>query len=59
MNATIQQDVVRRLVQDFEFKERDKYLQQGVCPKCRKRELFTSIDKPWILKCGQIGRAHV
>lgn len=29
MNATIQQDVVRRLVQDFEFKERDKYLQQG------------------------------
>ncbi len=31
MNATIQQDVVRRLVQDFEFKEQDKYLQQGVC----------------------------
>lgn len=53
MNATIQQDVVRRLVRDFEFKERDKYLQQGVCPKCQKRELFTSIDKPWILKCGR------
>lgn len=53
MNATIQQDVVRRLVRDFEFKEKNKYLQQGICPKCQKRELFTSIDKPWILKCGR------
>lgn len=53
MNASLQQDVVRRLVRDFEFKERDKYLQQGVCPKCHKRELFTSIDRPLILKCGR------
>lgn len=53
MNATIQLDVVRRLVRDFEFKEREKYLQQGVCPCCQKRELFTSIEKPWILKCGR------
>ncbi|MEI7156476.1 toprim domain-containing protein [Pectobacterium parmentieri] len=55
MNATIQQDVVRRLVRDFEFKVKDgnKYLQQGVCPSCHKRELFTSIDSPWILKCGR------
>ncbi|ELN2578722.1 toprim domain-containing protein [Enterobacter kobei] len=53
MNATIQRDVVSRLVRDFEFKEREKYLQQGVCPRCQKRELFTSIEKPWILKCGR------
>lgn len=53
MNATIQRDVVSRLVRDFEFKEREKYLQQGVCPCCQKRELFTSIEKPWILKCGR------
>ncbi|EEA9087553.1 bifunctional DNA primase/helicase, partial [Salmonella enterica subsp. enterica] len=53
MNATIQRDVVRRLVRDFEFKEKDKYLQQGICPACHKRELFTSIEKPWILKCGR------
>ncbi len=26
MNETIQQDVVRRLVRDFEFKERDTYI---------------------------------
>ncbi|ELP9263238.1 toprim domain-containing protein, partial [Salmonella enterica] len=52
-NATIQRDVVRRLVRDFEFKEKDKYLQQGICPACHKRELFTSIEKPWILKCGR------
>ncbi|EAA1888634.1 bifunctional DNA primase/helicase, partial [Salmonella enterica] len=53
MNATIQRDVVRRLIRDFEFKEKDKYLQQGICPACHKRELFTSIEKPWILKCGR------
>ncbi|HAC6717029.1 TPA_asm: toprim domain-containing protein [Salmonella enterica] len=53
MNTTIQRDVVRRLVRDFEFKEKDKYLQQGICPACHKRELFTSIEKPWILKCGR------
>lgn len=53
MNVSIQHDVVRRLIRDFEFKERDKYLQQGLCPKCNKRELFTSIEKPWILKCGR------
>ncbi len=53
MKATIQRDVVRRLIRDFEFKEKDKYLQQGVCPACHKRELFTSIEKPWMLKCGR------
>ena len=53
MNITTQQEVQRRLVQDFEFKEREKYLQQGVCPKCHKREMFTSRDAPWLLKCGR------
>ncbi|MHY04061.1 bifunctional DNA primase/helicase [Escherichia coli] len=53
MNVSIQQEVVRRLINDFEFKEKDKYLQQGVCPACQKRELFTSAEKPWLLKCGR------
>ncbi|ECF6076958.1 hypothetical protein FNH47_24065, partial [Salmonella enterica subsp. houtenae] len=53
MNVTIQQEVVRRLINDFSFKEREQYLQQGVCPACHKRELFTSIEKPWMLKCGR------
>ncbi|EMQ2222827.1 toprim domain-containing protein [Citrobacter freundii] len=53
MNVTIQQEVVRRLINDFSFKEREQYLQQGVCPACHKKELFTSIEKPWMLKCGR------
>lgn len=53
MNATIQQEVIKRLINDFSFKEREQYLQQGVCPACQKKELFTSIEKPWMLKCGR------
>lgn len=53
MNVSTQQEVVRRLINDFEFKEKDKYLQQGICPACQKRELFTSAEKPWLLKCGR------
>ncbi|MEH5619554.1 toprim domain-containing protein [Enterobacter cloacae] len=53
MNVTIQQEVIRRLINDFSFKEREQYLQQGVCPACQKKELFTSIERPWMLKCGR------
>jgi len=28
-------------------------LQQGVCPNCGKKELFTSAEKPWLLKCNR------
>lgn len=31
----------------------DKYLQKGECPSCRKRELFISRAKPFVLKCNR------
>lgn len=53
MTPVVRNEVIHRLIRDFSFKEKEQYLQQGVCPKCHKRELFTSIEKPWILKCGR------
>lgn len=33
-----------------------KYLQEGKCPACDKRELFTWADKPFVLRCGRENR---
>lgn len=48
-------EIAARLESDtrFDFKRRGKYLQQGICPQCTKKELFIAIDKPWMLKCNR------
>jgi len=38
MDPQVRAEALRRLVQDFDFKEREKYLQQGLCPDCNKRK---------------------
>ncbi|MGJ3445080.1 toprim domain-containing protein [Enterobacter sp. PTB] len=53
MMNNIAGEIVQRLIHDFEFKENGKYLQNGKCPQCGKREMFTSIEKPFIVKCGR------
>ncbi|WP_426578006.1 toprim domain-containing protein [Xenorhabdus stockiae] len=45
--------IINRLIHDFHFKEKNGYLRQGVCPNCKKKELFTSIEKPFVLRCGR------
>uniref|UniRef100_A0A3B0MH21 Uncharacterized protein n=1 Tax=Arsenophonus endosymbiont of Trialeurodes vaporariorum TaxID=235567 RepID=A0A3B0MH21_9GAMM len=45
--------IISRLIADFHFKEQNGYLRQGVCPQCNKKELFTAIEKPFVLKCGR------
>lgn len=62
MNADLLREVRDRLA-EFDFKERGPWLRQGVCPSCRKKELYTHADAPWILKCGRLNNcgyeAHV
>lgn len=53
MSSNIKHEIIKRLIRDFEFKERDKYLQSGKCPQCGKREMFTSIENPYVVKCGR------
>ena len=53
MTHILQSEIIRRLIHDFQFKEQRGYLRQGVCPHCKKKELFTSLDKPYVLRCGR------
>ena len=29
------------------------YMRKGECPACGKKELFTSYQKPWVIRCGR------
>lgn len=56
MNPDLHSDIVKRLVFDYEFKTKgsSKWLRQGICPSCGKKELFTHEDAPWVVKCGRL-----
>lgn len=62
MNPDLLDDVRQRLT-EFEFKERAGWLRQGICPGCKKRELYTHADSPWVVKCGRLNNcgyeAHI
>lgn len=53
MRPDLHADVVRRLQQDYGFKPKGNWLQQGKCPECKGRELYTKADSPWVLWCGR------
>ena len=58
MNPDIHAELVPLLLRDFRFKESKKsggtWLQQGECPVCGKKELFTNKEHPWVLRCGRL-----
>lgn len=53
INPDLHADISRRLVADFEFVDNGRWLQQGRCPECQKKELFASSSKPFVIKCGR------
>lgn len=58
MNSRLQADIIRRLVNDFNFKEQGEWLRKGVCPDCKKKELYTSAEHPWVLRCGRLNKCQ-
>ncbi|RLV59465.1 bifunctional DNA primase/helicase [Parashewanella curva] len=57
MYPELYQEVLRRLPRDFDFKKQSTdFLQQGICPNCGKRELYTSKNEPWLLRCGRLNK---
>ena len=56
MQPEILKELVATLKQDYGFKEKGRYLQEGKCPACGKKELFTWQDKPYVLRCGRENR---
>jgi len=53
VNPSLRQDIVARLISDFEAIERGPYLQRVRCPECGKREAYINAEAPWMLKCGR------
>ncbi|WP_343560453.1 toprim domain-containing protein [Kiloniella sp. b19] len=52
----IRADLKKRLISDYQFKDRGEWLQGGTCPSCGKRELFTNAENPAFLRCNRQNR---
>ncbi|MBD3895269.1 toprim domain-containing protein [Halomonas sp. ML-15] len=53
MNPSLRQDILARLMRDYEAQERGPYLRRVRCPDCGMREAYISAEAPWMLKCGR------
>lgn len=55
MQEEIRQQVLSRIERDYGLKHRSgtPYMRGGKCPHCSKKELYTSYEKPWVLRCGR------
>lgn len=53
MNADLHHELTAALVADYKFIHHGEWLQQGRCPQCSKKELFTRFDNPWLIRCGR------
>ncbi len=53
MDSELHQRIHARLIADYGFQDKGSWLQQGRCPECAKKELFTHAQHPWILRCGR------
>ncbi|MDN4572886.1 bifunctional DNA primase/helicase [Pandoraea cepalis] len=56
MQNSLHNELLPRLLNDYEFKERGEYLRLGVCPSCSKKELYTHAEHPWVLRCGRLSK---
>ena len=54
MKHDLRADILQRLESDYGLKHKaGKYMRQGECPACKKKELYTFHDDPWMLLCGR------
>jgi len=54
MEYELRADILDRLKSDYGFKHKaGKYMREGKCPACNKKELFAFHDDPWVICCGR------
>ncbi|WP_224798196.1 toprim domain-containing protein [Idiomarina abyssalis] len=57
MNLQLREEVVSRLLRDFDFKTNNReFFQQGRCPDCGKKELYAPAESPWVVRCGRMNK---
>ncbi len=64
MQADLRHEVLARL-SEFKFNEKvqGNFLREGICPSCKKKELYINAEAPWVAICGRLNncgeRFHV
>lgn len=54
MKHDLRADILQRLQADYGLKHKaGKYMREGVCPSCKKKELYAFHDDPWMIRCGR------
>ncbi|WP_439856441.1 toprim domain-containing protein [Pseudomonas yamanorum] len=54
MEYELRADILDRLKSDYGFKHKaGKYMREGKCPACNKKELFAFHNDPWVIRCGR------
>lgn len=57
MDSRLHADITARLDRDFAFKvAQNGWLQQGICPSCGKKSVWTHGEAPWLLRCERINK---
>lgn len=55
MDTTFASQIVAALKAQYEFRKvSGKWLQEGRCPGCNERELYTAAEDPKVVKCGRM-----
>lgn len=54
--SNLDSQIVDRLHQRFNFKQKGDWLREGICPNCNKKELFTHATTPKMVKCGRLNK---
>lgn len=56
MEQRLYKAVTEKLDREFAFKRVGDWLQQGECPNCHKKELYTNAEHPWVLRCNRTNK---
>ena len=46
-------EIQAHLSHDYAMKQSQKYLEQGICPSCHKKTLWTWRENPWNIQCNR------
>lgn len=53
MDESLRKDIVARLKEEYGFKQRGDWLQQGKCPSCGKNDIYVNAAHPWVIRCNR------
>ncbi|WP_181456766.1 toprim domain-containing protein [Pseudomonas fluorescens] len=54
MKHDLRADILQRLQADYGLKHKaGRYMREGECPACKKKELYAFHDAPWMIRCGR------